>query len=753
MKLITPICFVLLYVVFQLPLLGQNVNLERELPLVTQGSSSSNNGFAGGLNSPQFNAVDFNRDELQDLFVYDRVGDVSLAFRKTSGGAWLLKQELLAGFPEITNWVILRDYDDDGIQDIFTFNESPFGVRVFKGRYNGQNQLRFDRVQLGNSANILLASTPGGGTTQVYVSNIAYPDFNDVDCDGDLDVVTFNISGGYIEFYRNRSVELGFGRDSLIFQLADNCFGGVFESGISEFLDLSASPNECATGFGPGELENRHVGSTLLTLDEDGDGDKDLILGDLSFSNLNLSRNGGTCEDAWMNEQDAFFPSYNFSANMPLFPAAFYVDVNADGIRELLCAPNSDSNAQDFDNVWFYRNDGTDDNPNFDLDRTDFLVSETIDLGTRAKPAILDYNADGLMDLVVGNLSFFAFAGIKNSRLYLYENTGTASAPAFTLVDDDFLNMTEFSVDLPPGTSTWSFAPTFGDLDNDGDADALIGELNGLLFYFENTAGAGNPVSFGPAFYGYMGIDIGQHSAPQIVDLNRDGLMDLAVGESVGEIRYFQNQGTPEEPFFSDDLFAAPNIDTLGGVDARLPPGSTGYSTPFFVDFEDHTELFLGTQYGGIEHYGNITGNLDGVFDVLSNNILTRSEGIYTSPVLYDWDNDGFLEMVIGNERGGLSYFSTNIRADGVVNSDEASPALGFEFFPNPASDQLTLEIGEEWGTNTNLQIYNAGGQLVRQEFGQTGQQQISLVGLPAGIYWLRLSGVSGERIEKLVVH
>ncbi|MEL7426680.1 MAG: T9SS type A sorting domain-containing protein [Bacteroidota bacterium] len=752
MKLFTPVLVVLLGAVLPISLIAQNINLERELPSVTQEGSSSVLGFASGLNSPQINAVDFNRDGLQDLFIFDRVGNTPLAFRKSSSGNWVLDQDLLAGFPEIEDWVLLRDYDNDGVEDIFTFNQAPFGVRVFKGRYNGQNRLEFDRVQLGNSENILLASTPGGGTTQVYVSNIDYPDINDVDCDGDLDVVTFNLSGGFIEFYRNRSVELGYGRDSLVFQLADNCFGGVFESGISEFLDLADSADECATGFGPGELENRHVGSTLLTLDEDGDGDKDLILGDLSFGNLNMSTNGGSCEDAWMTEQDAFFPSYNFSANLPLFPAAFYVDVNADGIRDLLVAPNSASNAQDFENVWFYRNDGTDDNPNFDLDQTDFLGGEMIDLGTRAKPALLDYNADGLMDLVVGNLSFFAFAGIKNSRLYLYENTGTASAPAFTLVDDDFLNMTAFSADLPPGTSTWSFAPTFGDLDNDGDDDAVVGELNGRLFYFENTAGAGNPVSFGPAFYGYMNIDIGQHSAPQIVDLNRDGLIDLAVGERVGSIRYFQNQGTPEEPFFSDELGTAPNVEILGGVDTRIPGQSTGYSTPFFVDFDNRTELFVGSEHATIEHFGNITGNLDGTFDILSENILDHPEGDFLSPILYDWNNDGFLDMVIGNERGGLSYFSTNVSVDGVVNSDEAAPALGFDFFPNPAGDRISLELGEEWGTTASLEIYNASGQLMREEVARMGRQQISLSGLPTGVYWLRLVGPVGERIEKLVV-
>ena len=753
MKSYISICLVALLVFVGFSVQSQSIQLDRELPMVTQNGLSSINGFAGGLNAPQFNGVDLNRDGQQDLFVFDRVGNTALAFRRNSSGRWQLDQGQLEGFPELVNWVILRDYDGDGVQDIFTHNLDPFGIRVFKGRYNSSNRLEYTRVEFENPENILKATIPGGTDTQVYVSSIDYPDINDVDCDGDLDVVTFNLSGGFIEFYENRSVQLGYGLDSLLFVLDENCYGGIFESGLSEVLDLADSQGECATGFGPGELDNRHVGSTLLTLDEDGDGDKDLILGDLSFDNLNMSTNGGNCEEAWMTEQDPFFPSYDVSVSMDLFPAAFYVDVDADGIRDLVCAPNTATTPQDFDNVLVYRNTGADDNPVFELQQNDLIVGEMIEVGTGAKPALLDYNADGLMDLVLGNNSFYNVVGIKDSRLHLYENTGTSTNPTFTLVDDDFLNMTQFSIDLPPGTGGWDFSPTFGDLDGDGDMDALVGERQGRLYYFENTAGSGNPVSFGPAFFGYMDIDIGAHARPQMVDLNRDGLMDIAVGEKVGAIRYFQNVGSPGSPSFIGDETMLPNADTLGGVDARIFGRSTGYSVPFFVDFGDHTELFMGTEHGTLEHYGDITGNLDGVFELLNENILEHSEGEFLAPVFYDWDNDGFLEMVIGNERGGVSYFSTNVRADGVVNTAEVSAAANFTVFPNPVQDELTIEIGEEWGNRPLIQLFNTKGQMLRQEVGQTGRQQLSLSSVPAGVYWVRVLGVAGEQTQKLVVH
>lgn len=735
-------------------LLAQTIQLDRHYPTVTKAGSSSVIGFGSGLNSPQFSPVDFNHDGQQDLFVFDRVGDTPMAFRRNASGNWQLDQDLLAGFPSIDSWILLRDYDNDNVPDIFTFNRLPApGVRVFKGRYNDMNRLEFEALSFNGNWTMIPFTVPGGGVSQVYVSDIDLPDINDIDCDGDLDIVTFNISGGQIEFYRNRSVELGYGRDSLIFQLADNCFGGIFESGISEILDLADSQGECAADFGPGEFENRHVGSTLLTLDEDGDGDKDLILGDLSFGNLNMSTNGGDCSDAWMNEQDPFFPSYDVSLEIPLFPAAYHLDIDGDGIRDLVSAPNAAASGKDFDNVWFYRNTATDSEPTFRLQQEDFLVGEMIDLGSRAKPALLDYNADGLMDLVVGNFTFYKLIGLRDSRLHLYENTGTATSPAFTLVDDDFMSMTDYSLDLPPGTGGLDFAPTFGDLDGDGDADALIGDVEGRLFYFENTAGPGNPVSFGPGFYGYMNIDIGASAAPQIVDLNRDELPDLVIGEKGGAFRYYQNVGTAEEPFFGEDENEAPNVPFLGDVDGRIIGQSTGYSVPFVIDFGSHYELFMGTEHGTLERYDNIDNNIYGDFDLLSENIFTHSEGNFLHPAFWDWNNDGFLDVVVGNERGGVSFYRTNIALDGTVDTDEATAAMDVHIYPNPAMNQVTVAFEGAVDAGVELQLINLQGQVLRQQAMRSTQARLELSGLPAGIYFLRLTADGLQRTEKLIIH
>ena len=45
-------------------------------------------------------------------------------------------------------------------------------------------------------------------------------------------------------------------------------------------------------------------------------------------------------------------------------------------------------------------------------------------------------------------------------------------------------------------------------------------------------------------------IDVGLKAAPVLADLDRDGDLDLIVGESKGKLFYFQNKGSARQPEF-----------------------------------------------------------------------------------------------------------------------------------------------------------------------------------------------------------
>ena len=72
-------------------------------------------------------------------------------------------------------------------------------------------------------------------------------------------------------------------KGSLQFRRTDRCWGKFTETGITNTLVLSDNPNTCSSGLLGRVASSRHAGSTILTFDEDGDGDKDILLGDVSF--------------------------------------------------------------------------------------------------------------------------------------------------------------------------------------------------------------------------------------------------------------------------------------------------------------------------------------------------------------------------------------------------------------------------------------------------------------------------------------
>ena len=705
------------------------------------------NPLVGGLNAPQFSAVDLNNDGKLDLFVFDRVGDRKLTFLNegSSGQSnYQYAPEYENNFPPVKGWMMLRDYDGDGISDIFAYSDAIVSaVMVYRGYYE-DDKMAFERFNFPNELNSIL---PDGILPQLYVSEIDYPAVDDIDCDGDLDIMTFSVGGGYIYWYKNTSVEEGFGRDSLHYTLEEICWGGMFESGVSNEVNLASAQGGCYDGFDGEIIEDRHSGSTLLTFDIDNDGDKELLLGDISFNNINYLKNGGDCNEAWFNEQTDVFPVETEGVDIPVFPATFSLDVNNDGLKDILVSPNSRTASEDHDIAWFYENTSSNETPVFELQKRDFMVDEMLDFGSGAQPVFVDYNADGLLDLVVGNYAFYQPFGERDPRLFLFLNRGTELNPAFELEDDNFLNMSQFS------QSSYNYAPSFGDLDGDGDLDILIGEASGRLFYGENTAGAGNSMQFAPVFYDYQSIDVGNSSTPQIIDLDRDGLLDLVIGEKNGNINFLKNTGTTTAPEFNPDSMQPPNVFQLGGIDTRVPGYSTGHSAPFIMHTEtDGYRLYTGSELGQIEVYSNIDNNISGTFTTDTEIFGNLQEGIRTHLAFADLNNDGLLEVAIGNFRGGLSIYTTDIPNDMNVGTTNLSTTFDLKLFPNPAQKSFNISISNEKLIQKRLEIYDITGRSMHAQNWTSLNIELNVSSFPTGIYFVKVSTEDGIQVKRLVV-
>ena len=185
-----------------------------------------------------------------------------------------------------------------------------------------------------------------------------------------------------------------------------------------------------------------------------------------------------------MINQNNNYPSNTEAVNLPIFPAAYLLDLDFDGKKDMIVSPASTNYIENYAVNWFYKNIGTNAVPVYQIQQKDFLVNDMIDLGTGANPTLVDVNGDGLLDLVVGNGSLFVPPSGHDSRLFLFQNVGTASTPIFRLVDDNWLNFKALS-----SGDNYNFSPTFGDIDGDGDLDLLVGEESGTVFFVENKAG------------------------------------------------------------------------------------------------------------------------------------------------------------------------------------------------------------------------------------------------------------------------
>ncbi len=89
--------------------------------------------------------------------------------------------------------------------------------------------------------------------------------------------------------------------------------------------------------------------------------------------------------------------------------------------------------------------------------------------------------------------------------------------------------------------------PELVDLDGDGDLDAAVGENfgsgHGRLLYFENTGTSSSPafVEVTGDANPFLGIEVGLHSSPELVDLDGDGDLDALIGERGGHLVFFRS--------------------------------------------------------------------------------------------------------------------------------------------------------------------------------------------------------------------
>jgi hypothetical protein len=752
MKLFLPVLFALL---FSLNGICQNFDFRmKNLPkFLNSNGDTLINAFAGGLEAPQFSAIDLNNDAIKDLFIFDRRGGKILTFinKGTPGQvSYTYAPQYEDFFPKLHNWVLLVDYNYDGKEDIFTLGSS--GIRVFK---NTSTATTLSFILMSEQLDDRIS------TFNIYTSNEAIPAVTDIDNDGDIDILAFGILGGWVEFSRSLSKDLNLPPDSLLFESVDLCWGSFEELSNSHNANLGI--NCSSSKF---YKDAAHSGSTLLAIDMDNDGDKDMIHGSVAFNDLILFKNGKT-DHAWpidtMVQIDTIFPMNTKQAYITTFPAAFYIDVNNDGKRDLLVAPNDKEISKNINQVFYYRNTGTDLAPIFTFEKDNFLQDQMIDEGSSVAPAFFDYDLDGDNDLFLGVHGNFLYTNNFKDRIILYKNVGSPAYPVYQAIDTNYLSLAANNLS--------GITPTFGDMNGDGKKDLLFGDHTGVVYYYQNQGGTPNTfLLIGTVSDNNGVLDVGTYSAPQLIDLDRDGKLDLVIGEYEGNINYYRNTGSAVSPTFVllDDSLGKINVkdsvvqydyDTQGNIiDSFYIYEQDGFAGPYITDLDGDGDydMIAGANYGRIICYTNIDGNLSGTFsrndkiiyDQQSGTFISKYFGQRTMVIAEDLNADGKPDILVGNYRGGLSAV---IQADSVTGISTPEPATAqFSVYPNPASGlvHITSNSGNE---NISVRIYSLLGQLVLSA--NYEGQGIDISPLKEGMYILEISdGKHAKSSSRLAV-
>lgn len=346
-------------------------------------------------------------------------------------------------------------------------------------------------------------------------------------------------------------------------------------------------------------------------------------------------------------------------------------------------------------------------------------------------PTMTDLDQDGDLDL---------FGSDYYGRPIFYENTGSASSPAFGAPQVN-----------PFGLSgQYVLYSAVADIDNDGDLDIMgsiqaYGTYNSNFLYYENTGTAQNP-QFGAFATNPFGL--GLSAAPyglicEFVDMDNDGDLDM-MGRDVynGTFYYYPNNGTQSAP-----NFGAAQANPFGLVGAT---SGLGAMTMGDTDLDGDMDIMASDYYGNFIHFENTGTPAAAAFGAPQYNPFGLvSPGYYNFCTLGDLDDDGDMD-IIGSAysdttyTGSFYYFENNDPSIG-IEEREIEAAV----YPNPTQDVVNIQLGE--GTSGSAVVMDlTGNVIVSSEFTDSDRITFDLSRYSAGLYLLHIETEAGNKTLKV---
>ena len=302
--------------------------------------------------------------------------------------------------------------------------------------------------------------------------------------------------------------------------------------------------------------------------------------------------------------------------------AGYFIDLDDDGVPDSLSIHAEGTQA--------FRNDGS---GQFAEMPDPFGAGED---GTVFSMAAADYDADGDLD------PFFAhwnrpWNGLRPPTRYLWRNDGKGRY-------EDVSHVVPVRPGTLPGSGDkreFSFAPTFTDIDGDGDPDILLAGDFGTSQVLRNDAGAAFTDITDAVVTGEngMGAAVGDYDLDGDMDWFVSGIPDADGNSGVGPTvdRLYRNLGDGR---FEDET------DVAG-----VPRGGWGTCLADF-DSDGHQDLFLtnGRLGANVDDRSRLfVANGDGTFSERTAELGIDHTGQGRGVVCADYDGDGRVDILIAN--------------------------------------------------------------------------------------------------------
>ncbi len=319
---------------------------------------------------------------------------------------------------------------------------------------------------------------------------------------------------------------------------------------------------------------------------------------------------------------------------------------------------------------------------------------------------LTDLNNDGTKDLLLGDVDY--------PQLICLNNNGTPEEAYISSYSHAFPNE-----DNP----SWIYSMPVAvlvDVNNDGANDLLVSPFDPSPFVSQNHKSVWLYINEGSNTYPDFGfetkrflqqdmIDCGSGAYPVFADINLDGLQDLIIGnygyyknswyddymtlhsEYASRIALFLNVGEAEQPqyeYITDNFGFIREMDILGA-----------YPSFGDIDSDGDADMIVGRDNGTLMFYRNCSclGNPED-FDLEDTLYQGIDVGDFSTPFLYDIDEDGLIDLIIGERGGNLNFYK---------NTGDLYEAV-FTFITDSLGKVLVTDFNLSWDGYSTPYIFRA---------------------------------------------